>query len=43
MTISYPATTVDEFEAKFGLKNGKITPIVGRPTLKTLLHAHQQL
>ena len=43
MTISYPATTVKEFKAKFGLKNVKITPIVGRPILKTLLHAHQQL
>jgi len=43
MTISYPATTVEEFKAKFSLKNGKITPIVGRPTLKTLLHTHQQL
>jgi hypothetical protein len=43
MTISYPVTTIKEFKAKFGLKNRKITPIIGRPTLKTLLHAHQQL
>ena len=43
MTISHPATTVKEFKAKFGLKNSKIMPIIGRPSLKTLLQAHQQL
>ena len=43
MMIRYPATTVEEFQAKFVLKDGKITPIVGQSKLKTLLHAHQQL
>lgn len=40
---SFPVHTVEDIITTFGLKEGKITPIDGDPTLQTLLKAHDEL
>jgi hypothetical protein len=35
--MSYPVHTVEEIIATFGLKDNKITPIDGEPTLQSLI------
>jgi hypothetical protein len=43
MSSSFPVHTVEDIIAAFGLKDNKITPIEGTPTLQTLLRAHNEL
>ena len=43
MSTSFPVHTVEDIIAAFGLKDGKITPIDGEPTLQTLIKAHNKL
>jgi hypothetical protein len=42
-TTSFPIHAVEDIISAFGLKEGKITPIDGEPTLQTLLKAHNEL
>jgi hypothetical protein len=41
--MSYPVHTFEEIIATFGLKDNKITPIDGEPTLQSLMQAHSEL
>jgi hypothetical protein len=43
MSSSFPVHTVEDIIAAFRLKDNKITPIEGTPTLQTLLRAHNEL
>jgi hypothetical protein len=42
MTL-FPVHTIEDIITAFGLKDSKITPINGDPTLQTLLKAHDEL
>jgi hypothetical protein len=40
---SFPVHTVEEIITAFGLKDIKITPINGEPTLQSLIKAHNRV